>query len=187
MQRQFFTARDILQLSQEQKSSTLVLGADDVITNEAEDVAANLGLRLIRQISGDLSDQTKASSLPSPDPPSLKSVRNQGVVLEPFGENPDAQRVNVQLKDVITSSDGSPMSSGYMSLEQGEFRWQLTYDEIDIILEGELVITRGNQAVRGKPGDLIFIPKGSEITFGTPDHVRFVYVTYPADWKNTPG
>ena len=29
-------------------------------------------------------------------------------------------------------------------------QWTLTYDEIDIVLEGELVITRGGEQVRGK-------------------------------------
>ena len=39
-------------------------------------------------------------------------------------------------------------------------QWTLTYDEIDIVLEGELVITRGGEQVRGKTGDVIYIPKG---------------------------
>ncbi|MDP3449161.1 MAG: cupin domain-containing protein [Anaerolineaceae bacterium] len=180
MQRQFFTARDVFQLTQEQKSSTLVLGPDDVITHEAEDVAAVLGLRLIRQKPGGHFIQKEHSF---PVLPPLFSVKNQIVVLEPFGESSEAQKVNVKLKDVITSEQGSPMSSGYMTLEKGEFPWKLTYDEIDIILEGELVITRGCQVITGKPGDTLFIPKGSDITFGTPNHVRFVYVTYPADWN----
>ncbi|MGB4806065.1 MAG: cupin domain-containing protein, partial [Anaerolineae bacterium] len=119
---------------------------------------------------------------PSPLPP-LKAVRRAGVSLEPFGAGLATPGTDVQLKDVITSDDRTPMAVGYMSLERGEFPWTLTYDEIDIVLEGELVITRGRDAVRGGPGDVIFIPKGSSITFGTPSRTRFVYVTYPADWN----
>ncbi|MBQ2899117.1 MAG: ethanolamine utilization protein EutQ, partial [Oscillospiraceae bacterium] len=26
--------------------------------------------------------------------------------------------------------------------------------------------------------------KGTSIHFSTPDYVRFIYVTYPADWAN---
>ena len=65
----------------------------------------------------------------------------------------------------------------------GLFPWTLTYDEMDIVLEGELVITRDDEQVRGGPGDVIFIPKGSAITFGTPSYARFVYVAYPANWS----
>ena len=65
----------------------------------------------------------------------------------------------------------------------GEFPWTLSYDEIDVVLEGELVITRGAEVARGGPGDIIFIPRGSTITFGTPRYARFVYVAFPADWN----
>jgi ethanolamine utilization protein EutQ len=34
----------------------------------------------------------------------------------------------------------------------------------------------------GRPGDVIAVPKGSSITFGTPSWARFLYVTYPVDW-----
>jgi ethanolamine utilization protein EutQ len=84
---------------------------------------------------------------------------------------------------VLTSADGSPMGAGFMALDRGEFAWTLTYDEVDIVVEGELVITRGGEVVRGGSGDVIFIPKDSAITFGTPAGVKFVYVTYPADWS----
>ena len=81
------------------------------------------------------------------------------------------------------TQDRSPMGAGYMSLDKGEMQWTLTYDEIDIVLEGELVITRGNEQVRGKTGDVIYIPKGSSITFGTPNWTRFVYVVFPVNWN----
>ena len=75
------------------------------------------------------------------------------------------------------------MGAGYMSLDKGEMQWTLTYDEIDIVLEGELVITRGSEQVRGITGDVIYIPKGSSITFGTPSWTRFVYVVFPVNWN----
>ena len=51
------------------------------------------------------------------------------------------------------------------------------------MLEGELHIRCQGQTTVGKPGDVLFIPKGSAIEFGTPSAVRFFYVTYPADWQ----
>ena len=32
-------------------------------------------------------------------------------------------------------------------------------------------------------GDVIYIPKGSSITFGTPNWTRFVYVVFPVNWN----
>jgi ethanolamine utilization protein EutQ len=70
-----------------------------------------------------------------------------------------------------------------MTLDRVEFAWTLNYDEVDVVLEGELVITRGSEQVRAGVGDCIFIPKGSSITFGTPSHTRFMYVAFPANWS----
>jgi ethanolamine utilization protein EutQ len=173
--RQLFTAADIRRVARDQKSDLLVVGPTDIITPEAVDLARELGVRLVRE-------STPAPKTPGALPP-LKVVRGAGVSLDSFGANLATPGTNVRLKDVITSGDGAPMAAGYMALDKGEFPWTLGYDEIDIVLEGELVITRGSEQVRGGPGDTLFIPKGSSITFGTPSHVRFVYVTFPADWQ----
>ncbi len=90
----------------------------------------------------------------------------------------------VGLADVITSSDRSPMAAGYMAWSNCFFPWTLGYDEIDVVLEGELHIRSEGKTVIGKAGDVIFIPRGSSIEFGTPGKVRFIYVTYPADWQS---
>ncbi len=177
--RQVFTAADIRRL-RDQGTSVLVLGQTDLISPEALDVAREASIEVKRP--GSTPAPAAQPAAPSPLPP-LKAVRRLGVSLEPFGAGLATPGTNVQLKDVITSGDRTPMAVGYMSLERGEFPWTLTYDEIDIVLEGELVIRRGDEAVSGGPGDVIFIPKGSRITFGSPSRARFVYVTYPADWN----
>jgi ethanolamine utilization protein EutQ len=187
MPRQFFTAADIAQLACQQKTDLLLLSPDDVVTHEAVDLARALGVRLVREtgsstpLSASPPSQGR-SSAPVALPP-LKMVFGSGVVMDPFGEGLATPGTNVRLKDVITSADGSSMATGYMALEKGEFPWTLNYDEVDVVLEGELVITRGSVSVSAKPGDIIFIPKGSSITFGTPSRVRFIYVAFPANWN----
>jgi ethanolamine utilization protein EutQ len=37
--------------------------------------------------------------------------------------------------------------------------------------------------VIGNPGDIIYIPKGSDIFFGSPSYAKVFYVTFPADWE----
>jgi len=180
MARQLFTAADIRRIHFDQRSGVLVLGAGDIITPEADDLARELGVRLVRETT---SNGIPAETGRTGELPRLKVVHRAQVSMDPFGEDLATPGTNVRLKDVITSADGAPMAAGYMALERGEFPWTLTYSEMDIILEGELVITRGLEVVRGGPGDTIFIPKGSKITFGTPTYARFVYVTYPADWN----
>ena len=181
MSRQLFTAEDIRRLSRE-NTETLVLGSDDIITHEAADVAYALGVKVIRETGSGTSFKKDPPPAASNLPP-LKVVRMANVQVEPFLEGKTTPGTNVWLKDVVVTEDRSPMGAGYMSLDKGEMQWTLTYDEIDIVLEGELVITRGSEQVRGKTGDVIYIPKGSSITFGTPNWTRFVYVVFPVNWN----
>ena len=183
MQRQLFTAEDIRRLARE-NSNTLVLGKNDVVTHEAVDVALSLGVKLIRETGSVQSLAPMRSESPPRDSlPPLKVVRGRNVELDRFTEGQTTPGTNVWLKDVVVTQDRSPMGAGYMSLDKGEMKWMLSYDEIDIVLEGELVITRGSEQVRGGPGDTIYIPKGSSITFGTPNWTRFVYVVFPVNWN----
>jgi ethanolamine utilization protein EutQ len=181
MSRQLFTAEDIRRLARE-KTETLVLGPTDIITHEASDVAYALGLKVIRETGSSVASRKELMPVRSNLPP-LKVVRMANVQVEPFLEGKTTPGTNVWLKDVVVTEDRSPMGAGYMSLDKGEMQWTLAYDEIDIVLEGELVITRGHEQVRGKTGDVIYIPKGSSITFGTPSWTRFVYVVFPVNWN----
>jgi ethanolamine utilization protein EutQ len=187
---ELFTAADIRRLAHEQNSSVLLLAPRDLITPEAADLARQLGIQVVRETSGAppaLPVTPRAAVAPAFAPlPPLKVARRGEAALEPFGKG--ALGVNVALRDVVTQADGSSMAAGYMALDAtqpdgGVFAWTLRYDEVDIILEGELVITRNGEEVRGRAGDIIFIPKGSSITFGTPAYARFVYVAYPANWS----
>ncbi|MCU0266762.1 MAG: cupin domain-containing protein, partial [Actinomycetia bacterium] len=91
--------------------------------------------------------------------------------------------MDVRVRDVLGSAQGLPLAAGVMSLREGSFPWTLDYDEVEYVLEGELHITLGGQQVVGRPGDVIGVPRGSSITFGTPSWAKFLYVTYPADWS----
>lgn len=167
------TEEELLRRVRQDGLRRLVLNSGDVITPSALERAAALGVLVLRQ--GD-------EPVPGQPLPALKAVRRESVNLQPFGKDLAAPGTNVRLQDVVRSTDGSPMAAGYMSLERGSFPWTLNYDEVDIVLEGELVIRRGAEVAQAGPGDCIFIPKGSSITFETPSFARFVYVTYPADW-----
>jgi ethanolamine utilization protein EutQ len=112
------------------------------------------------------------------DKSGITVVRGKSVRLGEFAAAP-----GVALTDLVTSKDGAPMAAGIMSWSREDsFAWHLTYDEIDYVLEGVLAIEIDGRTVEGRPGDVVYIPKGSKIVFGTPSRVKLFYVTYPADW-----
>lgn len=101
-----------------------------------------------------------------------------------FGRFDGAQPHCVGLTDLVTDQDGSSMAAGFMQWENAFFPWTLNYDEIDMVLEGELHVRHQGETLVAKAGDVMFIPKGSSIEFGTPSTVRFLYVAWPANWQS---
>ena len=113
------------------------------------------------------------------DPSGIIGIKTSTVKLEPF-----EGREDVKLKDITTLEEAPRMGCGIMELTDGaSFEWTLTYDEYDIVLEGNLEIEIDGRIVAGGPGDVIYIPKGSHIHFQTPDRAEYAYTVYPANWQ----
>lgn len=122
--------------------------------------------------------------------PGFKSVTGKGGIKVidgssvKFGRFDGAQPHCVGLTDLVTDQDGSSMAAGFMQWDNAFFPWTLNYDEIDLVLDGELHVRHEGETLIAKAGDVMFIPKGSSIEFGTPSTVRFLYVAWPANWQS---
>lgn len=181
---QFFTGSDIRRLVREEGCQYLLLAPDDRITSEAMDVARSLGMQIHRE--GDLLGGQSLPPLLSQHARSgspIALVKADSVRLKPFAADVERPEMNIQLADVITGAHGSPMAAGFMTWEKGSFPWTLNYDEIDFVIDGQLEIRKGSQVVAGNPGDVIHIPRGSDIFFGSPSFAKVFYVTFPANWE----
>ncbi len=197
-----------MEVEQARTTGHLVVPAGAIITPLARDVAAEYGVELVasgsapqqaaRPAEDELGQRVRAmvtallanggagisNPRPAPGPtPPVKLVRAQDAVLEPFPYPGPPPTMSVRATDVVTSADRAPMAAGYLTLTAGTFPWTLSYDEIQIVLEGELHIGTADGVRIGRPGDILFVPRGSAITFGTPEWAKFVYVTFPADWE----
>jgi len=182
--RRFHTADDLLRLAST-GATEVVVAPGDLLTPLARDVAGERGIRVVFA-SQPVSDSGPPGPQRSPTTataPRLLHVPEVNTLeLEPFPVDLHRPEMDVRLLDVVTAEHGMPMAAGMMSLREGSFPWTLDYDEVEYVIEGELHITSAGQKAVGLPGDVIAVPKGSSITFGTPSWARFLYVTYPADW-----
>ena len=80
--------------------------------------------------------------------------------------------VNAFLKDFSVSEDSDkPITSGLFHLKAGEsLKYTYTYHEMKFIVDGSFTIEdETGQKVEAKPGDLFYFPKGTAITFSTPN------------------
>jgi len=90
----------------------------------------------------------------------------------------------VYTRDLFTLEQSPRLGVGIMEMSDTTFPWTLNYDEMDYVVEGRLDILCNGQKVSAGPGELIHIPKGSEIRFSVTGHARFLYFVYPANWQN---
>lgn len=92
----------------------------------------------------------------------------------------------VWTRDLFTLEQSPRLGAGLMVMEHTTFPWHLAYDEIDYVISGRLTVISPAGPVTAGPGQVILIPKDSDIQFSAPESARFLYVTYPADWQNQP-
>lgn len=187
MDRRVHTADDVLRLART-GATELVLAPGERLTPLARDVASEHRVRVVETPAvAPTAGAAGSPTAPGSGPRVGRRLHHvPGVATMPLGSFPsDLHRpeMDVRLSDVAGAAQGLPMAAGVMSLREGSFPWDLDYDEVEYVIEGELHITTADQRVVGRPGDVIAVPKGSSITFGTPSWAKFLYVTYPADWS----
>lgn len=138
--------------------------------NISEDLVRSIVMKVL---------ESQGGSQRQVDPSGIIGIKTGSVQLEPF-----EGRSDVLLKDVTSLEEAPRMGCGVMELKNGaSFEWTLTYDEYDIVQEGNLEIEIDGRVIKGGAGDVIYIPKGSHIHFQTPDHAKYIYTVYPANWQ----
>ena len=137
----------------------------------------------VRKIVSGLLGENNSSGNQAVSKRSIVHVDGRGLTMPAFPFDLQRPEMDVRLEDVITAQHGSPMAAGFLSMHPGSFPWTLTYDEVQYVVEGELHIGHEHGLIIGKPGDVLYIPKDTAITFGTPNWAKFFYVTYPAEWS----
>ncbi|MCO5386329.1 cupin domain-containing protein [Desulfosporosinus sp.] len=118
---------------------------------------------------------------PACENPKATHVKGETVVIQPFLEAPPGQKVG--LVDVIDSRVGN-LASGFMTFDHSKLPWLLNYDEVDYVIEGEFVLEVEGQVFHAKAGDVLYIPKGSQVVFSSPTFCKIFYATYPANWAD---
>ena len=102
------------------------------------------------------------------------------LVHKDFDKAPPGQKVT--MTDVITARD-SNLAAGFMKYDHSQLPWHVTYDEIDFVLEGEFVLKVNEQTFHAGPGDVLYIPKDSQVVFASPSTCTVFYAIYPANWE----
>lgn len=111
----------------------------------------------------------------------LKLVRGNSVKFDKFDTGNPNNKVFYQ---ELISKDDASMSAGFLTIEKSSFEWELGYEEIDYVIEGTLTVTINGKTFTAYPGDVLYVPSGSKVVWGSPDKARVFYTTYPANWAD---
>jgi len=144
-------------------------------------ISEELISRIVDEVMGELKIEEQQLNKVC-DPEGLRLIRGNSVVCEKFDTgNP---KDNVVFKEILTIDECPNMATGFLEIEKSSFDWYLGYDELDYIIEGTLEITINEKTYTGYSGDVFYIPKDSSVTFGSPDHCKFFFTAYPANWQD---
>lgn len=66
---------------------------------------------------------------------------------------------------------------------KGQFEWVLNYDAVYYFLEGTLALTKRGITHHGSVGDIMFIPKGSAVTYESEQGCRIFWAILPGNWE----
>ena len=201
---QLISAIELREMANGGKQVSIPAGA--ILTPSAHDLAKELNLSLLWSSKNEIQVQVaklpvqESQNAPSSDEiteivqrvlnkmtrpacpnPRLTHVKASGIKLEPFDKAPPGQ--DIRLKDVITDREAN-LGAGFMTFDRSEFPWQLTYDEVDYVVEGTFTLKAAGKTYTCQTGDVLYIPKGTSVVFGSPTQAKVFYVTYPANWAD---
>lgn len=190
------TAADVKKVT-ENHETTFYVQADSIITPSAKDTAKDLGIQIIvgsapslvpsspldpaivAKIVGEVMACLNLSKQPPQlvkevDPCGLRLARGDSVVLEKHDTgNPQDK---VKIKELFNSRESSNVSAGFMTLEATSYSTHIKHDELHYIIDGTLECSVNGKTYSCEPGDTLFIPADTKVTFSTSHNVRLLYV-----------
>jgi uncharacterized cupin superfamily protein len=89
---------------------------------------------------------------------------------------PDLREGNPQMRSAaLNESPDRGMATGLWDCTAGRFRWVFQCDEVVHILEGEVIVTVGDQVHHLRAGDVAFFPIGTDSDWKVNNYVKKIY------------
>lgn len=103
----------------------------------------------------------------------------------PFGDLKFAPRFEyghmAQVTEVSGAGDGSLLGTGFGHFTKAEIPWTVKYDEVLLVLDGEVTVRTATGDLVAGPRECIWLPSGTELTYIAEDALVF-YAIQPTNW-----
>lgn len=111
-----------------------------------------------------------------------KAVRFADLAFEPRFEHGEM----AQLAAVCGPEQKTELGVGFARMTNAKIDWTIRYDEVLIVLSGELKVHTKSGTLTAGPRDSIWLPRGTELTYEAEDAL-VAYAIHPADWAARSG
>lgn len=117
---------------------------------------------------------TKAASAPSGSGQGVRFIDHQRLL---GGENsPITVDEKMLVAEAIGGQTEEKLAGGYLVWEKSSFTRKVEQPEIAVIVEGELHLDVDGSTLVGRPGDMVYFPKGALVTYNAPQRVKLACV-----------
>ena len=86
-----------------------------------------------------------------------------------------------KVTEVVGAGDGSMLGTGFGRFTDAEIPWTVKYDEVLLVLEGEVTVRTAEGDLIAGPQDCIWLPNGTELTYIAKSALVF-YAIQPTNW-----
>lgn len=86
-----------------------------------------------------------------------------------------------QVTEITGTGHGTKLGTGLGRFTDAEIPWTVQYDEVLLVLEGELTVRTKDGDLTAGPKDCIWLPTGTELTYISKSALVF-FAIEPANW-----
>lgn len=106
-------------------------------------------------------------------------------IAEATFERSPGQDAGVYTGNLVDERHGGPLTLGYGRYEPDQsLTERMAVDDVMIVLEGRLTVTSEAGTVTAGPGEMVYMPKGEEVTIRSHEAgATTAYVTHP-HWRD---
>lgn len=91
-----------------------------------------------------------------------------------------------KIAEVTGSGDGTALGTGFARFSNATIPWTVQYDEVLLVIEGQVTVRTPEGELTAGPLDCIWLPKGTELTYQSEAALVF-YAIDPSTWaEETP-
>lgn len=82
----------------------------------------------------------------------------------------------------VSTDMSTSMGAGIAHFDDCSISWTVLYDEVIYVIDGLFRLVTKDAVLEGESGDVIWIPKGTELNYQG-DKASIFYAVYPGNWK----